>query len=598
MNLSERKLLIDEDEIRSALKQYRPNKDLFAENVRSRMSVGGFRLQSDCHSTSAGKKSLGIIDSNRKEWIRVAASFLPVQVLSSGINPLSFGAISLGKKVVVALAFPFLCFLMISMTVYGVVQIRLAKRNHASTNRDANEVQQATMQWWTRYRSLAAIVFALTIVATFLGWTTPIMIALVASGIAGVSMVHTLARQGLLERSAIGGASVAMLALLGQLSSSFANRNSEQVLDPLLSTGVLFGGAFSIAALLQWKRSPLTTNFGAMHLCFILALAFVTICSQSLWNKTTRSDIQEFVNSSAGMQLGTREIWEYAAQWLNETDGGFDKHFADQHLQQQLESQHKLWWLTSAIRAGLVTGSELPMLAEMKRANREIDPDFAQAHFTALEHDYANIVALVESGSLDSKGREVLLSRLMKTWEITVSSDYKRLRSLVLLTELIDRLAPKFERELRKANVQRSLTERQVIKPIMFGRSGGFYSTRRSIDSDQDETLSAIELMSKYGIPPSIDIPKLNSYLRPSSLFDFHAYTFVPKMVAREKLVHLPDFPEHSALSYLKSEKMLWMSILLVILLAFATLSSPSGNASDVSVSHLVVHEVQQEEPK
>jgi len=147
------------------------------------------------------------------------------------------------------LAFPFLSFflsfLMLGMAVMGVVRIRAIQNGQREANFDVEQARHVTGLWWKRYGWIAATIFVLTLVAPFLSWTTPLRIALVCSGFAAVSLIRTLAQENLVERRVIGGACVAVLGILGQLSLTLGN-GSSQVLDPNLVVGVLFGGAFLI----------------------------------------------------------------------------------------------------------------------------------------------------------------------------------------------------------------------------------------------------------------------------------------------------------------------------------------------------------------
>jgi hypothetical protein len=76
-------------------------------------------------------------------------------------------------------------------------------------------------------------------------------------------------------------------------------------------------------------------------------------------------------------------------------------------------------------------------------------------------------------------------------------------------------------------------------------------------------------------MPSALDLPMLRSYLRLNFLYDITAYDYVPKKVARDKLNHLSDAPSLTAMDYLGTDLPLWLSILLVLLLGYATLSSP-----------------------
>ena len=78
--------------------------------------------------------------------------------------------------------------------------------------------------------------------------------------------------------------------------------------------------------------------------------------------------------------------------------------------------------------------------------------------------------------------------------------------------------------------------------------------------------------METYGVPSALDLLLLRSYLRPNFLYDITAFAYVPKKVAWNKLNHLSDVPPLSANDYLGTDLAF---ILLVLLLSYATLSSP-----------------------
>ncbi len=76
-------------------------------------------------------------------------------------------------------------------------------------------MQESINGWWRRYGWIAAIVFALTLAAPFIGWTTPLLLLFMTSAIGTASIVTTLGRAGLVDRNVIGGYCIAMLGILG-----------------------------------------------------------------------------------------------------------------------------------------------------------------------------------------------------------------------------------------------------------------------------------------------------------------------------------------------------------------------------------------------
>lgn len=643
MNVSANDDLIDESEIRAALQPLRFDRHAFAVGVRKRIDVAT-QSEQDSNQISMFKAT----DSRESDWLRIAASFVPIQLLGrnlgSSITPISFAAISVGKKLIVVLAFPFICFLMVGLTVLGMVRIRAAQNEQVDANFDIEEANRVTKQWWKRYGWIAVIVFAGTLSAPFLGWTTPLVIAFVSSGFAAVSLVLALAKENLIERSLIGGMCVAGLGLLGQASQSLTNlsSNSSQILDPNLVTGVLFGGAVFISfwvkplawtksgdlqALAKYQREMLmiwlvinvavlaslayflTSILPVIGIAFevaivaygfsalqhqivfgssicrlairsIILLTLSLVCTQSYWRGVSESDIRKHVESFDGnYRLGTWDDWADAAKFLNKL-GGFDKPVSLMHFQQDLERnpQTRGWMLSAATRSELLTDSELQSYVDRQidRA-RLTDLSFADAPINYIQSEYTHIVALSASGELTGAEQSILAKRLMATWNQLGSSDfdYSRLRNSLWLTELFLRLAPEFEINQRTKDVHRWLVSHQVTKPPTFHIGGGFVASEQLRDSDRRTTVAAISLMEVYGVPTPLSISQLRSYLRPNFIYDFHAYDYVPKKLAREGLNRLPQLPRLSIVDYVQSESLLWLSILLVLLLAYATQSSP-----------------------
>lgn len=571
-------LLCDENEIRAALRPLRPDISVFGSGVRKRLEVATNHLN-DVRRSNASE----INDPRKNDWLRIASSFAPLHLLSSNfeskIAPISFATISLGKKLAVILAFPFLCFFMVGLTVIGLLRIRAAQNGQVAADFDIEQARQATSRWWKRYGWLAAVVFVVTLISPFWGWTTPLMIALVCSGFAAVSFVRTLAKENLVERSLIGGSCVAALGLLGQLSQSFSS-HSAQVLDPNLVTGVLFAGAFTIGSIIR----PLTWSRSSMRLqaagSLLIVGLIMTVCTQSYWRGVTESHIQAHVESFDGSQLGSWEDWADAAKWLNETGNGFDKQVVAQHFRQDLDKKPQMreWMLTAAVRARLIPESEMLSFAELEADRKQLtDPQFLAQSIFNLKGDYFRVAAVAADRDLSAAERGVLANRLLVNWSQLDSSDfdYDRLKSALLLTELLCRLDRSDQLEQRTADVHRWFVSHQITEPSPFRSGGGFSITQQVPDSDRRATLAAISLMETYGVPAELDLPQLRSYLRPNFLYDFTAYDFVPKKVAREKLNHLSGVTPLTMMDYLRTDLPLWLSILLVLLLAYATVSSP-----------------------
>ena len=641
MNRQRNADLFDANEIMEALKPLRPDADAFGSAVRRRIEES---VQEPRHATRS--VSTDMVNAKGTDWLRIAASFAPIHLLSrnfdSGLAPISFAAISIGKKLIFVLAFPVLCFFMIGLTVMGMLNIRASSSRQLSTDFQAEQFQQATRQWWRRYGWIAVIVFTATIFAPFFGWTSPLMIALVCSGFAAVSIVRALAQENLLERGAVGGMCIAGLGLLGQLSNSFS-RSSSQVLDTNLVTGVLVVGALIIGSFFRSNlfTSPnqikskhqrlflvlivsvlvplgMITFFASKFSIYILPIGIavaliaaaialsiwraklaswlpafaslfaaglvMVVCTQSYWRGVTTETIRQHVETYAGGENGLWEEWADAAKWLNDTSGGYDAREVKKRFQQVVERNPQLrpWMSMSAVRSGLTEESAIRSDADQEQLQSQrmqfVDLPYRDLPILDIKGAYAFIASMASRNDLSPSERAVLAHRLMVNWRQMDSPDmdYDRLKQALLLTELLNRLDPSIEMKRRTEDVHRWLNQHQVTKPLPFRDGGGFYLTQQAPDSDRRATLAAITLMETYGVPSGLDLLQLRAYLRPNFVYDFTPYVYVPKKIAREKLQHLPDAPPMTAMDYLQSDLPLWLAVMLVLLMVYATVCSPS----------------------
>ena len=244
---------------------------------------------------------------------------------------------------------------------------------------------------------------------------------------------------------------------------------------------------------------------------------------------------------------------------------------------------------TAGIRSGLIEDSELASYTESKNdRSRLADSQLSTQPFFDIKSDYFAIAATAAEPDFDTADRDVLTKRLSASWSRLDSSDfdYNRLKNALLLTELFNRIDPIAQLPQRTADVHRWLVSHQITKPMAFRNGGGFSVTEPILDSDRRATLAAVGLMENYGVPAELDLPKLRSYLRPNVLYDFTAYDYVPKKIAREKLYQLSGIAPMTVLDYLQTDLLLWLAMLLVLLLAYATYSSPAQHSTAFEDPH------------
>ncbi|MFT5302793.1 MAG: hypothetical protein ACI814_003610 [Mariniblastus sp.] len=234
MKTNDSNSLMDESEIRAALSFLRIDRDAFGHGVQQRVKQTVVR---PVRTDDASLKDRGGL-------LRIAASILPVNLLGANttVSQTSLAAMGVFQKAIAFLALPAISFLMIAVTIFGSFRIRGAQQSQSLPEADVARMNESVSLWWRRYGWIAAIVFALTLVAPFRGWTTPLLLLFMASAIGTASIVTTLGRAGLVDRNVIGGYCNAMLGILGSASMTLGYTNNTQLLDPHLVVATFYAG--------------------------------------------------------------------------------------------------------------------------------------------------------------------------------------------------------------------------------------------------------------------------------------------------------------------------------------------------------------------
>jgi hypothetical protein len=282
MNNNDSNALVAESEIRAALSFLRIDRDAFGHGVRERIKQASVR--------PTGTESVKFEDHGG--LLRIAASVMPVNLLGAKttVSQSPFAATGFFQKAIACLALPTVSFMMIVVTVFSWYRIRVAQQSESLPEADMERIEGTVNAWWRQYGWVAGIVFALALAAPFLGWTTPLLLLLVASAIGAASIITTLGKAGLVDRDVIGGFCIAMLGLLGQVSVGAAMASDAQLLDPHLVTFTFFAGAAAlilfvnpVALLSGLKAKPvknkqilIQATVGFAGLLALVLLGFIT----------------------------------------------------------------------------------------------------------------------------------------------------------------------------------------------------------------------------------------------------------------------------------------------------------------------------------
>ena len=110
--------LIDEQELRDALRPLRPNRDVFAAEVTRRIEATKRVMLDNSQADQPFEES---------QWLRVAASVIPFSSFAKSTSDavsVSLGTSSLGYKLLGIAALPATTvLLMVGATVFGIVRI-------------------------------------------------------------------------------------------------------------------------------------------------------------------------------------------------------------------------------------------------------------------------------------------------------------------------------------------------------------------------------------------------------------------------------------------------------------------------------------------
>lgn len=629
--------LIDEDEIRAAMKPWRPNDEVFTAAVNARIDAKA--SQSNEVSLQQDRRSEDRTASGNSA---VAASLPPIHLLlgATGLSSskVSFAALSLVNKIFAVLAMPFACFLMVGLTVSGIMRINAAQNQQEDPVADDDKLAAATNAWWNRYGRFARLVFGVTLVAGFIGWTTPLLILLFGSGVVAVSLVVHLAKENLADRRAIGGSLVAGLGLVGQISGMFTRGVSEHWLDQHLVTAVLFGGAFLIAAvigpphfkqrsagshkrrrkllfvpiglgvvamgLLAYLLNSATPFWGmlavvivfaaiqkmgiadrAFHAGFritavVIGLVVVGFLTQTLWRPLSTADVRSYAELFQDRRAASWLTLLGPAVWLQESEVEYDRAIPRDSFERDLETEAlpRPFMLTIGVRTGLLNPKSLLGTPEVNKQRESLFNRFSVDNpITSIEQYYYAVAAISMDPKLSDSDRDFLASRLMATWEYIcgIEDRFLELDRVLMVTELLERLDRPVDLERRTKDVHRWLPQMQQLEARFFLRDGGFRRYSMSWGCDFRSTIAALQLMDRYGAPDSIDWGGLRSYLRPSSMDRFLINESVLTKVGRDRLNALTDAPKPTVQGFLLREAPLWLAMLLVVLSVYATLSAP-----------------------
>lgn len=595
MNTNDSSGVIDEDEIRAAIRFFDFDREAFNSGVRERVERGS-QKQGPVRQVNQGESNWR---HDHGGLLRVAASVVPFHLLggsgtavqlNTGLTTVekataaqsSLAAVGGVKKLFALIAMPAMSLLMVSVTIVSFFRIRKAQQSENTSDADVVEIQEALSQWWRHHWLVAGAVFVLAMVAPFLGWTTALLVVFIASILAATSLVVTLGRAGLVDRRAVGSYCIPVLGFLGQLSFTFGMTNRTALLDPVLVTVTCFAGAGVLAVFVSPFTNTPQSIWGnrLRRIFFTLGCGiFIFFGAKTVWKPIKSDAMVRYVENFETDLLGRWKTWQVTAEWLDDQNIEFDRTgVRSRFLAVVGAEKHKRYLFGTGVSTGLVRPSELIEDEDLIGIRqRLLDEGTANISISSVGQVAFVIETLADAGDLSQSDQDHLVSRLMVTWnelgQTAPSGDI--MTDADVITRMLGTLNPSQAFVDRQADVRRWLNERQVTQAGIFSPSGGFQSYSSIHSSDPCATAAAVRLMQSYGVSDVIDVLALRSYLRPKTHFGLMTDTEMMRASTLERLNQVPGISRPTLGDYLVRDRSLWFAMALVGLCIYATLGSP-----------------------
>lgn len=584
MNTTEQNDLISERDLRMALRPLRPDPVAFEEAVRQQVESQKNVLEKDTSDTSSFDQS---------EWVRVAASLIPIPLLgksaSTSLSIASLGKLSIGKQIVAYAALPATGLLLIFVTtVWSFFKIRAVNRNGNSGEADVQK-SMVIIGRWNFLPVTGCLAFVLvSMILLYFGFVIPVFAFFLLSVVAMVTLITRLGHERMVDRGTVGEILGSWLMTMGQLPFVLVmTGGGSPLLDQSLIQAVLFAGGMVILLIriqTKWFRSRIVRNLSlsAVTVALTLMLGLIAWFTISLWHPITTKRMKSFVESfeKAPFSSANWQIWKFPTVWLLDSDVTLNLAKPRKLLESELAKEEPdPFILRYAFETGLLTPGDTHRLLNLIQQKRFwLSEQSRRTPLTSIGQAFWIVHALVMRGELSEDDRNVLSDRLIVSMEDLKTRPFGYMiedqLDITMLARLIDR---PLDIDRYRTWVHQTLVDSQRLTPRFSTRSGGFSEYDSINFSNERGTANAIDLMQIYGVPPDVRINALRSYLRPA------AFDIAPSMIENacmrtaslHRLESLPEVPPLTWYDYVQHEQNLLMSIVFVSLCIFATLSAP-----------------------
>jgi len=573
--------LIDEQELRDALEALRPERDAFEAGFRNRLHA------------MPQRETAKHLDHEDSPWLQVAASMLPLSLfgkVAGTSSAIPLGKVSLGYKLVGYLALPSISvLLMVGATLIALFRIRKAHTSTISNAPDAAEQRTAILlKWMKSFGFIPTSLSVVALIVLLLGYTFPVFIFFLGSGIAMVTLVTRLGRAGLIDRSTVGVTLISSLLGLIQViqitdnfDSGYHLLNQGLVSVILLMAAMLLGVAMSIGRWRGWQSAEKTVGI------IIVAVLFVLFFGESIWNPMSIQKMKTHVESfdKANFSSSSWQQWAVPTVWLQQSGVTLDLSKPRALFQAEIKGEQNQYILGTASRTGLVVPADLsPVRRPIYQLNLKVDPFLRDRAFMSIGHDEFAIRKLVMLGQWQEGELDLLESRLLATIKRPFTPESVNLMDALVATLLLEAIGRPCKDDSIRQQMQHHLVARQRTRFKMGGRNGGFAAHMRLDHGDLSSTSVAVELMEHYGVPSELNIMAIRNFLRPSIVDFWEPEWTAMKVATKMRLEGLAQVPPLTWWDYVRYESSIEMAIIFALLCFFTTLGCPNRSTSSVPI--------------
>ncbi len=579
--------LIDEDELRSALRPLRIDRDAFEAKIRRRIDAAT-RLHELSESSPAKPEQSG--------WLHVAASVLPLPLLGKGasgsLTTFSIGQLSLGQKIVAITALPAIgLMLMITATIWAVLKVRKVHRNQQSGDLDPQKMGEVTKRWWRQFGVLVVGMAWGGLLLMLIGYAIPVFIIFLISGITMVSLITRLGREQVIDRTSIAsslGPGMLLLVQITHIASMFSQ--GFPFLDQMLIPAVLATGGFVLLMVCPVQAEHLSR--AASRLVKLVAstggILLAGWFSSSLWNPISTDDLKAYVESfdQAPFSSASWRAWKVPAAWLRDSNMPLNMSTPYRLLETEIANDEpNARILRYAFETDLIQLQDLNRLGdwELQKGPMFRESNRGKPFLSITDRESCLVHALIMRGELDANQRDFLAERLRMTMEGLKTKTYGYLLEEQLrITKLSRLIGRPLGADSYRDWVHRTLVGHQRLNHRFGVRRGGFAQSMKLDFSNEYATADAIELMQIYGVPAEVRIDALRSYLRPTPHDSWLRNQSCVRVASLQRLESLPDVSPITWRDFLRYEQSLIMAVLFTLLCIFATVGAPKHRAHPV----------------